>query len=91
VPVQTNMALFAVAGACVTGLHAFAEPLSPAELQRRRTAGLTPEEDAMMVRWGYPFLLERFRIHMSLTGSLGDTEPDMMEALRAAPSGISRR
>ncbi|MGJ7505234.1 DUF1045 domain-containing protein [Variovorax sp. ZT5P49] len=84
VPVQPNPALNAVAGACVTGLHAFAEPLSPSELQRRRAGGLTPEEDALLLRWGYPFVLERFRFHMSLTGSLRDVEPAMVEVLRTA-------
>jgi len=84
VPARPSPALQAVAGACVTGLHAFAEPLSPSELQRRRAAGLTPEEDALLVRWGYPFVLERFRFHMSLAGSLRDTEPAMVDALRAA-------
>jgi hypothetical protein len=84
VPVQPSPALHAVAGACVTGLHAFAEPLSPSELQRRRAAGLTPEEDALLLRWGYPFVLERFRFHLSLTGSLRDTTAAEVDALRAA-------
>ncbi len=84
VPVQPSPALHAMAGACVTGLHAFAEPLSPSELQRRRSTGLTPEEDALLVRWGYPFVLQRFRFHMSLTGSLRDAAPAAVEALRAA-------
>ncbi|MCR6476807.1 DUF1045 domain-containing protein [Variovorax sp. ZS18.2.2] len=84
VPAQPSPALHAVAAACVTGLRAFAEPLSPGELQRRRAAGLTPEEDALLVRWGYPFVLDRFRFHLSLTGSLRDTAPPAVEALRAA-------
>jgi putative phosphonate metabolism protein len=84
VPAQPSPALHAVAAACVTGLHAFSEPLSLSELQRRRAAGLTPEEDALLVRWGYPYVLDRFRFHMSLTGSLRDTEPRVVETLRAA-------
>lgn len=84
VPARPSTALRAVADACVTGLHAFAEPLSPAELQRRRAAGLTPEEDALLLRWGYPFVLDRFRFHMSLTGSLRGVEPGIVSALEAA-------
>jgi hypothetical protein len=84
VPAQPSTVLNAVAGACVAGLHAFAEPLSAAELQRRRAAGLTPEEDALLLRWGYPFVLERFRFHMSLTGSLRGIAPGMVDTLHAA-------
>lgn len=84
VPTQPSPALNAVANACVTGLHAFAEPLSEAELQRRRAAALTPEEDALLVRWGYPHVLGRFRFHISLTGSLRDADAEVVAALRAA-------
>ncbi|WP_198083825.1 DUF1045 domain-containing protein [Variovorax sp. E3] len=84
VPARPSVTLHAVASACVTGLHAFAEPLSPAELQRRRAGGLTPEEDALLLRWGYPYVLARFRFHISLTGSLRDADADVVAALRAA-------
>ncbi|MES2185995.1 MAG: DUF1045 domain-containing protein [Pseudomonadota bacterium] len=77
-------AIDAVARACVTGLHGLAAPLPEAELQRRRAAGLTPEEDALLLRWGYPFVLERFRFHLSLTGSLREAGAPATAALRAA-------
>jgi len=84
IPARPSLALNAIASACVTGLHAFAEPPSEAELQRRRAARLTPEEDALLLRWGYPFVLERFRFHMSLTGSLRDADAGVVAALRTA-------
>lgn len=84
VPVRPDASLRAAADACVMQLHAFAEPLPPSELQRRRAAGLTPEEDALLLRWGYPFVMDRFRFHMSLTGSLHGVEPDVVAALQAA-------
>jgi hypothetical protein len=65
-----NAALRDAAAACVVELHALAAPLSAEELARRRAAGLTPRQDELMVRWGYPFVLEEFRFHMSITGSL---------------------
>jgi hypothetical protein len=77
-------AIDAVARACVTGLHDLAAPLSEAELRRRRAAGLTPEEDALLQRWGYPFVLERFRFHLSLTGSLREAGAPAIAALRAS-------
>lgn len=84
VPTRPDASLRAAADACVTQLHPFSEPLPPSELQRRRAAGLTPEEDALLLRWGYPFVMDRFRFHMSLTGSLRGVEPGMVEALQAA-------
>lgn len=84
VPVGDPRAIDAVANACVTELHALVAPLPPQELQRRRAAGLTPEEDALLLRWGYPFVLERFRFHLSLTGSLHNVDPAVTQALRTA-------
>jgi hypothetical protein len=73
-----------VAGTLVTGLHALAAPLPPDELKRRRAGGLTAEEDALLVRWGYPFVLQRFRFHLSLTGSLRGVEESTVQAIEAA-------
>lgn len=84
VPDEDSSALDAVARACVIGLHALAAPPPAAELERRRAAGLTPEEDALLSRWGYPFVMQRFRFHLSLTGLLRGTEPSAVQALREA-------
>lgn len=69
-PVSDNSPLQTVADRCVTGLQALAAPLDEADIARRRKAGLSPEEDALMLAWGYPWVLQRFRFHCSLTGPL---------------------
>lgn len=84
VPAGDSRAIDAVAAACVTQLHALAAPLPPAELQRRRAAGLTPHEDALLLRWGYPHVLDRFRFHLSLTGSLQNENATEVQALQRA-------
>jgi hypothetical protein len=66
----TQAAIHAVAAACVTQLQPLAAPLPPAELARRRAGGLTLRQDELLQRWGYPFVLEEFRFHLSLTGPL---------------------
>lgn len=63
-------AINAVASACVTQLHRLAAPLTIAELERRRKDSLTAQEDELLQRWGYPYVLERYCFHMSLTGKL---------------------
>jgi putative phosphonate metabolism protein len=49
-------------------------PPDAAETARRRAAGLSPEEETLLSRWGYPYVLERFRFHMTLTERLGPEE-----------------
>ena len=63
-------ALQALADACVAELDAFRAPPSDAELARRRRARLTPQQDAMLVRWGYPYVFETWFFHMTLTRRL---------------------
>ena len=70
-------------------------PLSDADLARRRRSPLTPEQDARLLAWGYPYVFEDFRFHMTLTGSVRepDTAARLMEALHpyfAAQCGMHR-
>ena len=64
----------ALAVAAVDQLDAFRAPPSDAELAKRRRAGLTPRQEALLKRWGYPYVMEEFRFHMTLTGRLGGEE-----------------
>jgi putative phosphonate metabolism protein len=62
-----------LAAACVRDFDAFRAPPSEAELARRRQAGLTPRQESHLARWGYPYVLEDFRLHFTLTGSIDNT------------------
>jgi putative phosphonate metabolism protein len=76
-PTGDQSAINAVANACVTRLHPLVAPLSSGELERRRRKGsMTPQEDALLERWGYPYVLERYRFHLSLTGGLDGWDAD---------------
>jgi hypothetical protein len=74
----------ATAAACVTELHPLAQALSEADLARRRKAPLTLEQDRLLLAWGYPWVLDEFRFHMSLTGPLNDLSPQAQDAVQAA-------
>lgn len=76
--------LDATAAACVQQLHACAQPLSEAELARRRQTQLTPEQDRLLLAWGYPWVLQHFRFHLSLTGPLHRCTPAQQAALQQA-------
>ncbi len=69
-PVGETRALNALAAACVQELDGFRAPASEAELARRRAANLTPAQDVNLVQWGYPYVLEAFRFHITLSGKL---------------------
>ena len=45
-------------------------PLSDHDRQRRLKSPLTPRQIEHLDRWGYPYVFEEFRFHMTLTGSL---------------------
>jgi hypothetical protein len=80
-----NAAINAVASACVTELNTLSAPLTPDELQRRRHKGrLSPHEDALLVRWGYPYVHECYRFHLSLTSNLQGLDSSTVERLEHA-------
>lgn len=61
-------ALSALAFDIVQGLDAFRAPASKDELERRRAANLTPHQDAHLLRWGYPYVGDEFKFHITLSG-----------------------
>jgi putative phosphonate metabolism protein len=63
-----------LANTCVEALDPFRAPPSPAELEKRRQAQLTPRQEELLEKWGYPYVMEEFRFHMTLTERL--PEPD---------------
>jgi hypothetical protein len=66
--------LQALADRCVAELDRFRAPPNEAELARRRRTPLTPEQDAMLVRWGYPYVFGTWFFHMTLTRRLTPAE-----------------
>lgn len=55
---------------CVTVFDSFRAPLSDADRERRNISALTDRQIAYLDRWGYPYVFEEFRFHMTLAGSL---------------------
>jgi putative phosphonate metabolism protein len=63
-------ALQALADACVEHLDPLRAPPSNGELARRRRGNLTSRQDAMLRRWGYPYVFDTWFFHMTLTRRL---------------------
>ena len=74
-------ALHSLAEACVRGTDTHRLQPDTAELARRRAAGLSPRQDEMLLRWGYPDVMQEWRFHMTLSGRLDSAE---MRRLRPA-------
>jgi len=87
--------LQALADACVEHLDPLRARPSAAELARRRRANLSVEQDAMLTRWGYPYVFNTWFFHMTLTRRLAAGEKARLqpaaEAYFARALGAPRR
>lgn len=70
VPSLPRPEVHALAEACLRDFDRFRAPMSEQERQRRLTPGLTDRQIVNLARWGYPYVCEDFRFHMTLTGAL---------------------
>ena len=59
-----------LAADAVRAFDAFRQPLSEADRQRRLRPGLSDHQRAHLERWGYPYVMNAYRFHMTLTGAM---------------------
>lgn len=69
-PLSPSGPLDALAGACVEAFEPFRAAPSAEEVARRLDAPLTERQRGSLDRWGYPYVFDDFRFHMTLTGPL---------------------
>jgi hypothetical protein len=65
---------------CVTAFDRFRAPPDEADLARRLSSPLSARQLELLEAWGYPYVMEQFRFHMTLTSSLPDAERAMVVA-----------
>jgi putative phosphonate metabolism protein len=70
VPAEPSAAVDRLADDCVTAFDQFRRPLTADERLKRSDGGLSDRQTANLDRWGYPYVLEEFRFHLTLTGPL---------------------
>ncbi|WP_164661887.1 DUF1045 domain-containing protein [Tropicibacter sp. Alg240-R139] len=81
-PMGDTSELGELAAQAVRGLDGFRAPAPPSELDRRRATGLNPAQEANLLQWGYPYVMNEFRFHITLTGKLPKPElPGVQDAL----------
>ncbi|WP_425041518.1 DUF1045 domain-containing protein [Primorskyibacter sp. S187A] len=82
-PFGTLDGLQRIAEACVRDLDGFRAPAGEAELARRRKAGLSNRQEMLLAQWGYPYVFEEFRFHLTLSGGLPEGDaPGWMDTLQ---------
>lgn len=79
-PVEQTDALTGFVGEVVDGFEPWRAPLSQADRARRLQSGLTPRQSQLLERFGYPYVMEEFRFHMTLTDRLPAERRDEMLA-----------
>jgi putative phosphonate metabolism protein len=72
VPDRPSPALSDLAARCVSEFDRYRAPPDAGELARRHAAGLTARQTELLARWGYPYVLDEFRFHLTLTGPIVD-------------------
>ncbi|HEY7760810.1 MAG TPA: DUF1045 domain-containing protein [Burkholderiales bacterium] len=82
-PVSASSALDALARDCVVELDRWRAPPHADELARRRAASLSARQEAMLARYGYAYVLDEFRFHLTLTDRMPGHEAQSLRELLA--------
>ena len=70
IPATPSAELQQLAAEATREFDSFRAPLTPEDRARRNPAKLSPRQCDYLDRWGYPYVMEEFRFHMTLTGRL---------------------
>lgn len=81
VPDQPSAALSRLAQDCVESFDRFRAPLTAADRARRNPERLTQRQVDHLDRWGYPYVGDDFRFHMTLSGRIVAERRDAIIAM----------
>ncbi len=83
IPAEPVDALQQLAADCVREFDSFRAALTAEDRARRKPEKLTERQRDYLDRWGYPYVMEEFRYHMTLTGRLdAERRGPILEMLR---------
>lgn len=92
IPAEPSAELEVLAAEATKAFDPFRAPLSAEDRARRNPDRLTPRQRDYLDRWGYPYVFEEFRFHMTLTGRLPTERREPVVAMlreRFAATGIA--
>lgn len=79
-PTGDQNRLNALAAACVLDLDPYRAPMAEAELVQRRSTNLAAAHEANLIRWGYPYVMDTFRFHITLSSRLDKQSLEQVHA-----------
>jgi putative phosphonate metabolism protein len=83
-PAEPVDALQELAADCVRAFDSFRPAMTAEDRGRRKPEKLSERQRDYLDRWGYPYVMEEFRFHMTLTGRLdAERRGPILEMLRA--------
>jgi putative phosphonate metabolism protein len=83
IPAEPVAELQQLAADCARDFDSFRAPLGAEDRARRKPEKLTERQRDYLDRWGYPYVMEEFRFHMTLTGRLdAERRRPILEMLR---------
>jgi putative phosphonate metabolism protein len=89
IPAEPVDTLQQLAADCVRDFDAFRAALTADDRARRKPERLSERQRDYLDRWGYPYVMEEFRFHMTLTGRLdADRRGPILEMLRDRFAGL---
>lgn len=88
VPVAEVLGITELAFDVVKTFDRFRRPADAAELSRRRASGLSARQDALLMQWGYPYVADEFRFHLTLTDPLDTAR--LMKATEAVKTHLPK-
>jgi putative phosphonate metabolism protein len=89
IPAEPPAELIRFAADCVSAFDSFRAPLTAEDRARQNPSQLTPRQRGQLDRWGYPYVMEDFRFHMTLTGRLdAERREPILTMLRRSFSAI---
>jgi hypothetical protein len=71
-PAGCEAALLDLGATIVEGTNGLRADLTAAEIARRRPETLSARQRDLLQHWGYPYVMEEFRFHLTLTDRLPD-------------------
>lgn len=83
IPAQPHLPLQDFAADVVRSFEPFRAPLSEADIARRKPQRLSAGERDNLTRWGYPYVMDDFRFHMTLTGPVEEADRQDLSATLA--------
>jgi putative phosphonate metabolism protein len=92
IPARPCAELLQLAADVTREFDSFRAPLTAEDRARRNPARLTARQCDYLDRWGYPYVMEEFRFHMTLTGRLESERREPVMAMlrsRFSATGIT--